>query len=208
MSTKRVEIDPSGETLVILTRNNDSHGHSVSTQIGSSDSLGVQTDLYFLCSKKHLALASRRADKIFASGFKEAIPDESDGLYHWKFEAVFDSEAFEIVLKIIHGKNRDIPRVVTLELLAGISAVVDDLECHDALWFFAKGWLFSHKACAPTWMNKELAQLILISFVFDDAVLFETSTHTAITCNTGLVPTFNLPIRPKIVSKSAASCLR
>lgn len=90
----------------------------------------------------------------------EVIPKETDGLHHWKFEAMFDPEAFEIVMKIIHGKTRDIPRTVKLELLAGISAVVDDLECHDALWFFAKGWLL------------------------------------------------NLPIRPNILCKSAASSLR
>lgn len=194
--------------MVILPRNHPSYGCSTSAQFGSSESLGSQPELHFLCSKKYLTLASRRADKIFASGFIEAIPKETDGLHHWKFKAIFDPEAFEIVMKIIHGKTRDIPRTVKLDLLAGISAVVDDLECHDALWFFAKGWLLSFKNRAPKRMNKELTQLILISFVFDDAVLFETSTKTAITCNTGLVPTFNLPIRPNILCKLAASSLK
>lgn len=205
MSTKRIEVDPSGDTLVILPKKNRSHGYSASTQIGSSDSLGSQPELHFLCSKKHLTLASRRADKIFTSGFKEAMPDESDGLHHWKFEAIFDPEAFEIMIKVIHGKNRDIPRTVNTELLAGISAIVDDLECHDNVWFFAKGWLLDLRYVAPPIMCKEVAQVILISFVFNDPILFEASAKTAITSNLSAMPTFGLPIRPKVLRRSSKS---
>uniref|UniRef100_A0A0B7KJW4 Uncharacterized protein n=1 Tax=Bionectria ochroleuca TaxID=29856 RepID=A0A0B7KJW4_BIOOC len=73
---------------------------------------------YFLCSKKHLTSASPRADKIFSSGFKEAIPGDGDGLFHWMFEPIFDPDAFKIVMKIIHGKTRDIARIVTAIQLA------------------------------------------------------------------------------------------
>lgn len=81
---------------------------------------------------------SSRRTRIFANGFKEAIPEETNGLHYWKFEAIFNLVAFDTVIKIIHGKNRDISRTVNLELLAEMAAVIDDLECHDNIWFFAK----------------------------------------------------------------------
>ncbi|KAF5561068.1 hypothetical protein FPHYL_6351 [Fusarium phyllophilum] len=95
MSNTRIEIDPEGDTLIILPVK------PASTQTETPDSA---TEKHYLCSKKHLTLACRRAAKLFSSQFKEASV-EPDGLYHWKFEGIFDAEAFELVLKIIHGKT-------------------------------------------------------------------------------------------------------
>ncbi|GKU15537.1 unnamed protein product [Fusarium langsethiae] len=139
---------------------------------------------------------------MFDSGFKEATPEETDGLYHWKFDAILDPKAFEIVLKIIHGKNRDIPPAVNLQVLADISAVVDDLECHDVLWFFAKQWLAVLSRVNDIKTPKDVAQRILISFVFHDPAVFKASTETAITEHWAFAQTHNLPIRPKILGTS------
>ncbi|KAG6990352.1 hypothetical protein FocnCong_v020262 [Fusarium oxysporum f. sp. conglutinans] len=138
---------------------------------------------------------------MFDSGFKEATPEEADGLYHWKFDAIFDPTAFEIVMKIIHGKNRDIPRAVDVQVLAGISAVVDDLECHDVLWFFAKGWLAVLSQVNALITQKDVAQRILISFVFHDPVMFEAFTKAAITGHWIFMQIPGLPIRPKILQE-------
>ncbi|KAJ3453548.1 hypothetical protein MRS44_017795 [Fusarium solani] len=74
---------------------------------------------------------SSQRTQIFADGFKKAIPEQTDGLHRWKFEAILDPVASVAVTKIIHGKNRDITRTVNSELLAEMAAVIDDLECHD-----------------------------------------------------------------------------
>ncbi|KAH6977812.1 hypothetical protein EDB82DRAFT_462767 [Fusarium venenatum] len=136
---------------------------------------------------------------MFDSDFKEATLEKADGLYHWKFDAIFDPTAFEIVLKIIHGKNRDIPQAVDVQLLVGIPVVVDDLECHDVLWFFAKRWLAVLSQVNMLKTQKDVAQRILISFVFHDPVMFEASTKTAITGYWVFTQTPGLPIRPKIL---------
>ena len=201
MPFKRIEVDPCGDTLIILQQR-DAPCDQPSFTESDSDGSGTLPEIHFLVSRKHLALASRRAQKMFAGGFKEAIPEETDGLHHWKFEPIFNSEAFGIVMKIIHGKTRDIPQTVTTEVLAGISAVVDDLECHDALWFFAKGWLNQLKNNIPTSVCQELARWIFISFVFEEPGLFESSTRTAIKWGTHYVPTDGLPLRPKILGTS------
>jgi hypothetical protein len=193
MPATRIQIDPDGDTLVIL---------EVKRDLPLPDSLESLNEKHFLCSKKHLTLASRRAAMLFSSNFKEASR-EADGLYHWNFGGIFDVEAFELVLKIIHGKTRGIPQNVELDLLAGIASIVDDLECYDALSLFSQKWLLEYgwTYTLPQSVNKTLAQLILVSFVFGNAALFQSSTRIAIQCINDALPTFELPIRLEITSK-------
>ncbi|KAG5756735.1 hypothetical protein H9Q70_000621 [Fusarium xylarioides] len=194
MSNTRIEIDPEGDTLIILPVK------AASTQSETPDS---PPEKHYLCSKKHLTLACRRAAKLFSSQFKEASV-EPDGLYHWKFEGIFDAEAFELVLKIIHGKTRNVPRSVKLDLLSDIATIVDDLECHEAVAFFSTNWLFGWTV---EWLqpgqlrDKPLAQVILASFVFEHASLFQTYTKMAIRHNIDVVSTYDLPIRADVSDK-------
>ena len=197
MSNTRIEIDPQGDTLIILP---------VKPAFTQSEGPDPPIEKHFLCSKKHLTLASRRAAKLFSSQFKEASV-ESDGFYHWKFEGIFNAEAFELVLKIIHGKTRDVPRSVKLDLLADIATIVDDLECHEAVAFFSTNWLFGWPVEWPSTeelRGKPLAQLILASFVFEHASLFQTYTKMAIRHNIDVISTYELPIRADVSGMSAS----
>ncbi|KAL9565167.1 hypothetical protein ACKAV7_010812 [Fusarium commune] len=151
MSTMRVQIDPAGDVLVILPVIKS----TAQSDPPNTDTPETRVKKEFLCSKTHLTLASPRAAKIFSSNFKEASK-EADGFHHWEFEGIFDVKAFELVLKIIHGKTREIPQAMELDLLAGIASIVDDLECHDALYFFSQRWLVSLPP-APQIMDKTLA---------------------------------------------------
>ncbi|KAF4332471.1 hypothetical protein FBEOM_13721 [Fusarium beomiforme] len=191
MSNTRIDIDPEGDVLIILP---------LKKIFSETENSETPQEKHYLCSKKHLTLASRRAAKIFASQFKEASQEE-DGLHHWKFDGTFNDQAFEIILKIIHGKTRHIPRTTNLDLLANIATIVDDLECHEAVAFFTINWLFGYPSGATEIRGKALAQLILASFVFEHAVLFETYTKMAIRYNDGALSTFELPIRGDISSK-------
>ncbi|KAF9772856.1 hypothetical protein IL306_009399, partial [Fusarium sp. DS 682] len=92
---------------------------------------GALIEKYFLYSKKHLTHASRRTAKPFPNKVKEA-----DGLHHWKLKGVFNAEAFELVIEIIYGKTRETPQDVSLDLMARIAAIADNLVCHDALSFY------------------------------------------------------------------------
>ncbi|KAF5534438.1 integral membrane protein [Fusarium mexicanum] len=191
MSITRIEIDPEGDTLVIVPVK------PTSTQ---SETPNPPDEKHFLCSKKHLTLASRRAAKLFSSQFKEASV-ESDGLHHWKFEAIFNHEAFALVLKIIHGKTRGIPRTTKLDLLADIAAIVDDLQCHEAVAYFSENWLLWWPSGSEQPRGKELAQLILSSFVFEHASLFANYTKLAIRHSADVLSAFDLPIRADVLSR-------
>jgi hypothetical protein len=142
-------------------------------------------------------LASRRA---LGEAFKEATTEE-DGRFHWSIESNFDPEAFGIVMKIIHGQTRDLPVKINISLLAQITDVVDDMECQDAVWFFAKRWLDQVKDEIPYVICEDLMRWILISFVFEETEIFRLTTRIAIQNSLDAMPTFNLPIRPKILGK-------
>ncbi|KAL2886710.1 hypothetical protein HOO65_060540 [Ceratocystis lukuohia] len=232
MPFKRIEVDPGGDTLIILPQRGGAPREKplftteskplfitegkplfitgskplfitgskpMFTTESKPDDSGTLPEIHYLVSKKHLALASRRAQKMFAGDYKEAVPNDTDGLHHWKFDPIFDPTAFEIVIRIIHGKTRYIPRLVTIQILADISVIVDDLECQDAVWFFTKGWIDLLKGGIPTVACQDLTRWILISFVFKEPDLFESSTRTAIRWSPYYIPTHNLPLRPKIV---------
>jgi hypothetical protein len=145
-------------------------------------------------------LASRRASRVLGGSFKEAIPKE-DGLFHWNFEPMFDPKAFEIVTQIIHGQTRNVPEKLDVKSFAQIAAIVDDLECQDSIWFFAKRWLSQIQNTYRNEMSEDLARWILISFVFEEAETFKKVTHIAMRYSAHEMPAFGLPIRPKILGK-------
>ncbi|WKT52619.1 hypothetical protein QSH57_003133 [Fusarium oxysporum f. sp. vasinfectum] len=203
MSNTCVAIDPNGDTLVILATKQDPPPSKEPTEPAGTTESPIFIEKHFLCSQKHLTLASRRASKLFSSAFKEASKQD-DGLYHWNFGDVFDVQAFEVVLKIIHGKPRGVPKIAELDLLSKIASIVDDLECYDALSFCTDIWLWSHGAFCklPETMDKTLAQLILVSFVFANKDIFQRCIQRAARYTCEGMPTFDLPIRADIPSMS------
>ncbi|CAG9977258.1 unnamed protein product, partial [Clonostachys byssicola] len=195
MSIEREEFDPEGDTLIIIPAKSVRVGQLGLLQPAAEP----QPEYHFLCSKKHLSTASRRAHKVLCGGFKESIPDEGDGLHHWTIQPIFDSYAWKIVLKIIHGRNRDLPRTVTVEQLAGIAAIVDDLGCHEVVWFFAQGWLPQPPYAFHILTEQDTARLILIAFVFDQPEMFQYATQQAVVETFPNSFEFGIPIRPIIL---------
>ncbi|SPJ75451.1 uncharacterized protein FTOL_05182 [Fusarium torulosum] len=199
MSTEIIQIDPEGDVLIILPVKRSA------TEPEPPESSKSPIEKHFICSKKHLTFASPRAAKIFSSSFKEATKEE-DGFHHWKFDATFDDKAFDLVLKIIHGKTRDVPQRLNLDLSVAVASVVDDLQCYDALNYYGHGLLLGFPGLfgpsIPNEINKTLVQYVFISFVFEHERLFKDSTKAAIRFSDGAVPTFELPIRADIPSKT------
>ncbi|KAH7113441.1 hypothetical protein EDB81DRAFT_768137 [Dactylonectria macrodidyma] len=228
MSTSYVDIDPDADTLIILphqidpcpavdgspspldpgendprreredTNATDSHSAPPQALEEAKDSAYPIVESRFKVSMKHLTMAARRAKVMFTGHYVEAQP-EADGLRHWKFEPIFDPSAFEIVMDAIHGHTQKLPKAVTIKTMAGIAAVVDDLACHRALWFFAKIWIDQLRRSIPSEICDDLTRWILVSFVFDEPELFKSTTRVAILEGKGPLSPSELPIRPKII---------
>ncbi|EEU36559.1 uncharacterized protein NECHADRAFT_81272 [Fusarium vanettenii 77-13-4] len=214
MSATHVDIDPEGDILIILLHDKPepdpeeengeepavekpepekTDGEKADDEMTDVEEPNPQT--CFKVSMKHLILASPRAKKMFEGNYTEARPD-ADGLRRWKFEPIFDPAAFEIVMNAIHGYTHKMPRTVTLENLAKIAAIVDDLDCAQSLWFFAKTWI----AGLDKYMrNENFRWWIVISFVFDEPDIFRPATQLAILQDKAQFDAQGLPIRPKII---------
>ncbi|KAL2683173.1 hypothetical protein Neosp_007640 [[Neocosmospora] mangrovei] len=163
MLITHIDIDPEGDTIIVLPHfrplaksdpdaeesedeeeneegENEEDKNDEDPDADTLDSQKPDAESWFKVSMKHLVLASPRAKKMFGGNYAEAQPD-ADGLRRWTFEPIFDPGAFEIVLNAIHGYTHKLPRNVTLLRLAKISAIVDDLDCPQSLWFVAKIWI-------------------------------------------------------------------
>ncbi|XEV05018.1 hypothetical protein FSHL1_010305 [Fusarium sambucinum] len=201
--TMRVDIDPEGDTLLIISINQNL------TASTDSEKAATKTEKHFLCSKKHLTFASRRAARVFSSNFKESSKQD-DGLYHWNFGSAFNLDAFAIVLNVIHGKSRAVPSTLGIDALAEIASIVDDLQCSDVILSYGYRWLvpFGIFYNLPKTIDKTFTQLILISFVLEGNILFCKSTEAAIRYSSGIVPSFDLPIRADVINRIEDSRVR
>ncbi|PMD57216.1 uncharacterized protein K444DRAFT_632349 [Hyaloscypha bicolor E] len=97
--------------------------------------------VHMLVSSKHMMLASpvfkamlqhsrfKEGQKLSATG-KAEIPLPDDDPY-----------AFTIILDIIHGRNRQVPREIDLDLLSSISKLVDKYQMVEAVESFSNGWI-------------------------------------------------------------------
>lgn len=165
----------------------------------------IEEIFHFKVSMKHLVLACPRAKAVLQGPFKESTPHESDGLLHWELEPVFDPKAFEIVMNIVHARNNELPQEITLELLANIAVIVDDLQCRDSAGFFASWWAEKLAIEPPLEISIDLARIILISSVFGLPELFGSSTLQAILGSTGNMPVFGLPISSDILGEYSST---
>ncbi|OBS14981.1 hypothetical protein FPOA_14011 [Fusarium poae] len=113
-----------------------------------SGNLPNQAEIRMLVSGKHLVLASSYFEKMFSGPFTEGKTDHS-GLRQVT-ATDWDPEAFNIVLTIMHGYHRDVPKSLGLEMLAKLAMIVDYYECHEIIELYADIWLERLKAEAPT----------------------------------------------------------
>lgn len=175
----------------------------MATDVKVAENGTVSADVYhFKASMKHLTLASHRAEIALQGPYQESVPT-ADGLRHWKFDPIFDPEAFKIVMFIIHAKLNDVPEKVSLKMLSNIAVVVDDLYCQDSVGFFAKMWLQKlDEGFRPSWkvQNYSVRQIFIAS-VFRLEVRFKRAIQNAIVDSCKALSSCGLPIAPEILGK-------
>ncbi|KAI1501918.1 hypothetical protein F5X99DRAFT_181922 [Biscogniauxia marginata] len=173
-----------------------------SSGTGDDDGNAPGNELRIKASSRHLALASQRFGRMLANSWPDlAVVDPEKGLRHWTTDAV-DLAAFAIVMDIVHGRNRGVPRAVDLDTLAKIAVIVDDLQCHEAVEVFADMWIRALEpsaSVAKLSYSRELVLWTLVASVFHHAEIFRECTRIAIRNSTGPMPSLELPIRGKVI---------
>ncbi|KAI3319831.1 hypothetical protein HD806DRAFT_508074 [Xylariaceae sp. AK1471] len=155
-------------------------------------------------SSAHLKLASRHFQKVFDSKFKKSQRD-SDGLLHVDASG-WDTEALLIVLRVIHGQHRKLPKTMDLELLAKIAVIVDSYDCHEIFDAFAELWLQRLKSrfILLHKLDRELLLLLFVSWVFGWTNEFKLATRIVLHQSKGPLRTLDLPIPEKITNALAS----
>ncbi|OHW97587.1 hypothetical protein CSPAE12_03640 [Colletotrichum incanum] len=180
---KRPSIDPgSGE-------------HPRTVQNGNIDD---GTEIKFLLSSRHLILASPYFKAKLNGTWKEATPHPFDRRYHLE-ASDWDPDALLILMQVIHGRMRSVPRRVDCEMLAKIAILVDYYGCHEIIEVLSTIWIDALKDQLPSECNRDLVLWLSISHVFQQDELFSRVTKTAVLESQSPIPTMDLPIRPIII---------
>lgn len=151
-------------------------------------------------SLKHLTLASSYFERNFKSGMSESHILSSEGRLDFRMNEE-NPKAMLTVMNVIHGRSRQVPRRISLDMLTKIAVLVDYLECHEAIEPFSDMWIDNLKGAIATNYSKVLIQWLCISLVFHKKSQFTAMTCIAIRQAKGPVQTLGLPIRKGIVGE-------
>ncbi|KXH37002.1 hypothetical protein CSIM01_00066 [Colletotrichum simmondsii] len=157
----------------------------------------------YLVSSRHLALASRYFSAKLSGSWKEAAVKHIDGCYHMD-ATDWDSEALLILMKVIHGKTRSVPRQMDLEMLAKLAVLVDYYDCHEVIEIYCPAWIGHLRNKLPVDYGRDMVLWLLISHVFQQDDIFQQMTQVAVLKSAGPVRTMELPIPSSLVGKVSA----
>lgn len=170
----------------------------------------------FLLSSRHLSLASPVFSTMLSGGWKESTvldewPRKNAGVdnrgtpnseaqpCYQITTSEWNTEAFSLLMNIIHGHHRKVPPEVELEMLAHFSILVDYYKCHEITEFFAKFWIAKFTACLPRDHCPSSMIWIFVSWVFSNASIFEKMTELAVKESKGPLETLFLPLPPVVL---------
>lgn len=166
----------------------------VASESNSTDTEG--DEIWYYVSRRHLISASPTFERMLSgTNWKEGVRNENDGLYHVPAED-WDSEALLCVLRVLHLRNGQVPRTVTLEMLAKIAVLVDFYKCAEALESFTERWIERLRVATPVpaYFCRDVMLWMCIAWVFRLPQEFVQSTTVAIRRNDQELPTLGLPI--------------
>ncbi|KAK8103650.1 uncharacterized protein PG998_010683 [Apiospora kogelbergensis] len=143
-------------------------------------------------SSKHLTTAS----KYFKNSLKDCKMVNGILTTH---ATGWDPDALLILMNIIHGRHRTVPRRIELERLAKIAVLVDYYGCHEVVDIFMSVWNACFKGKFPVEYNQKLVLWMAISWISSRANIFKMMTRNAIKCSKNTIQTMNLPIPEHII---------
>ncbi|UNI22369.1 hypothetical protein JDV02_008265 [Purpureocillium takamizusanense] len=187
------EIDPDGDIILKLTHPNApfavwpkaqdekvaSNGQRDATDdpkadgihdVGETPEGGSEpaSEVDFRLSSRHLILASSYFKSMLCGPWKEGKTNGSEPRV--VTAESWDQDALLIVMNVIHGRNKRVPREVDFETLAKIAVILDYYQCHEALEVFTDMWLRSlkHAAPLPTAYGRDAVLWLHIAHVLSD----------------------------------------
>ncbi|GAQ09906.1 hypothetical protein ALT_7227 [Aspergillus lentulus] len=133
-----------------------------------------QAILKIRASSKHLTLACPQFTRTLHSGFQESHSLEKAGHLTLEIDN-WDPAAFLLLMLILHGRTRPVPRKLTLSKLVDFAVLVDYYECYEAVEVFTDMWMTALKKPTTATSLTSLAQAeewLFVSWVFQHREMF------------------------------------
>ena len=158
----------------------------------------------YLVSSRHLMLASPVFKAALSPGTWSEGCKQADGRYHITADD-WEEEAFLLFMNMLHLRSPQIPKSVSLELMAKIEILVDYYNCASAVEFFTAVWM--NKIYGDKMEGEYCRESILLLWVFylfgsKDCVALLVEIMTFY-CNESKLRTLGLPIPQSLSGKSA-----
>lgn len=151
-------------------------------------------------SGRHLILASPIFSKMLTGTWKESTTYQSKGSVEITAED-WDIEAFLILLRAIHAQQSQIPRKLSLEMLANVAVLINYYDCKDTVSILTEVWINGLNEEIPQTCSREVLLWVWVSQFFKLPSQFKTSTSNIMTYCDGLVTNRGLPIDLRTISK-------
>ena len=189
-------MDPDGDVVIVLENPNAPFAVWDGAPAQDQDCMALKP-VKFRVSSKHLQLASPvfkaalKGPWIEGTVTKRGCQEISTS--DW------DVEAFRIVLNVIHGCNRDVPHLITLEMLCKVAVLVDYYQCHEAFNFSSFVWVNSLRGSFSETYGRDLILWLCISCVFHDNTIFKAATKISIGESPENIRALGLPIPQRVI---------
>ncbi len=179
MSPETLTFDPHGDVVLILNHKseagpadpNSSSGEGITS--GNDESSCTMVNMFV--SSKHMILAS----SVFAAMLRGDFIEGSTLLSEGRVEILLpddEPDIFTILLNIIHGRTKMVPRRIGLVQLTKLSILVDKYRMQEVVGAFAEIWIENLKANIPEDPTEEVIFWLCISWVFEEGVIFQKVT--------------------------------
>ncbi|KAJ5108333.1 hypothetical protein N7456_005008 [Penicillium angulare] len=152
-------------------------------------------------SSKHLMLSSPVFKKILTDDGKESPTDPQKGPGEIDAEN-WDIEAFVILLRAIHGQYYQIPRVLTLEMLAKVAFIANHYECKETLDLLKDVWVENMEDRDKLTFLTALRNCILwlwVAWFFQLPSQFKLSTSFIMSKSDDRIDVLGLPIYKTVI---------
>jgi hypothetical protein len=136
----------------------------------------LQQEVHCIVSSRHMMLASEHFEKLLGGDNEEAVSLKSSG--HVTIELSVEPDTLIILLQIIHGKSREVPRQMSLALLRKLAVMVNDFGMLGSVEFFADTWIdHSKREGLPGSYTEDVLSWLFVFFVFERAEEFKDMTR-------------------------------
>ncbi|KAF3016990.1 hypothetical protein E8E15_006155 [Penicillium rubens] len=164
------QVDPDGDIILFTSATSES------PSVDAIEGNVPREHTRFQVSSKHLSLASDYFKRMLKACWAEGAALSTKGSAEIPVNDC-KPEILLIILNIIHGRSRQVPRKLSLPQLTDIAVATDFFQCHEALEVFAGIWIQDLKPLILSSFSEDTKKWIMIAWVFkSNDILRQTET--------------------------------